>query len=106
MMIGICPRTGETITGVTQLIARVDRYFRTARYTRQKRRLYGTTIRDELGKNNTALRLATIQNNLLTDLHNPVHGLTDFKCSQVKVMPDGRIFFIGEFNDERIKFSI
>ena len=105
-MIGICPYTGKTVQGLKQLIARVERLTRTVITTRPKHRAYGTEIRGYLGKNNSRVIITKLQNLILTELSIPANGLTDFKCDQVKVLADGKIYIIGAFNGERINFSI
>lgn len=104
-MIGICPTTGRTLQSLEQLIARIDRMVRTEKGIRPKHRAAGTTIRQYLGKPNSRPVLTKLQNILLSDIANPANGCTDFSCSQVKVLPDGKIFIIGEYNGERVQFN-
>ena len=105
-MIGIDPHTGATISGLSQLIMRIDRMIRTVKSTRPKHRTYGTISREHLGKMNTRVIITKIQNELLTEINDPINGLFDFDCEQVKLMPDGKLFFIGKYNGERTSFSV
>lgn len=105
-MIDINPYSGQNISGINQLIMRIDRIVRTVKKTRSKLRNYGTNIRDSLGKNNTRLVITLAQNELLTAMNDPINGVTDFKIEQVKILPDGKTFFIGVYNGERRNFDI
>lgn len=105
-MIGIDPYTGKTANGLEQLILRVDRLIRTPTGTRKKMRGYGSIIRRYIGKPNSAVVLTSLQNKMLTELSNPINGLTDFTCTQCKVMPNGLIYIIGRLNNEKVEFSI
>lgn len=103
-MIGICPETGATLSGRAQLIARLDRFFRTVKTTRAKHRTYGTESRDFLGKNNSRLVITMLQNQVLTEISREP-SFSDFTLEQVKVLPDGKIFLVGKLNNESIEAS-
>ncbi|MFB5180916.1 hypothetical protein [Vibrio alginolyticus] len=104
-MIGICPETGETLNGKPQLVARLDRFFRTVKTTRAKHRDYGTTSRDYLGKNNNRMIITKLQNLMLTEISREP-SFSDIEIEQVKVLPDGKIFLVGKMNNEQFEASI
>lgn len=104
MAIGICPVTGRTIHAIDQLIARLGRLVRTAKGTRPKHRNYGSDINEFLGKNNSRVILTSIQNRLLNEIRLPENGFEDFKCNQIKIMHDGTVFVVGEYQGERTEF--
>ncbi|MBY8291122.1 phage baseplate protein [Vibrio fluvialis] len=100
-MIGICRRTGRTLTGWEQFLSRVEQVMTTALAGRNKYRGFGSQLPATLSKNTNNQTLALIQAYTMGAFLNPVNGLSDFTPSRVvaeRTASGTLVTFYGHWN--------
>ena len=82
-MVGMCRKTGRTITGWDQFISRVTQVMTTYISARNKVRGFGSQLPATLSLNTNNATLALIQTYAMGAFMNPSNGLEDFEPSRV-----------------------
>jgi hypothetical protein len=109
-MIGMCRKTGRTITGWDQFISRVTQVMTTYISARNKARGFGSQLPATLSLSTSKATLALIQTYAMGAFMNPLNGLEDFAPSRViaKRTPNGTsVTFYGKWNGRAVdRFTI
>lgn len=82
-MIGMCRKTGKTLTGWDQFISRVTQVMTTYISARNKARGFGSQLPATLSLNTSNATLALIQTYAMGAFMNHLNGLEDFTPSRV-----------------------
>lgn len=85
MVIGIDPKTGQTVTGLSALSCRFSRILTTPVASRVKRRGVGNRAVARVGRLQSEAEAMIIQNLTLEALANQANGLTDFAATKCQV---------------------
>ncbi|MCD9523725.1 phage baseplate protein [Photobacterium carnosum] len=85
-MIGIDPKTGETVTGIAALTCRFERILTTQMTSRIKRRQIGNKVIARLGRMQSPTEAMIVQNLSLEALANPANGLIHFQAKQCQAI--------------------
>ncbi|MEC8917767.1 MAG: phage baseplate protein [Pseudomonadota bacterium] len=82
-MIGIDRKTGRTLTGFQEFVARVEQVMTTPLGAREKRPDFGSRVPETLARNMGDDLLMLVQAHALEAFYNTANGLTDFTPDQV-----------------------
>lgn len=104
-MIGMCRKTGRTLTGWEQLISRITQVMTTYISSRNKARGFGSQLPETLSKNTSNATLSLIQTYAMGAFMNEENGLQDFIPDRVVAerAPNGAaVTFYGKWNGQFI----
>lgn len=105
-MIGMCRKTGRTITEWDQFISRITQVMTTHISARNKAREFGSQLPATLSRNTNNATLALIQTYAMGAFMNPANGLEDFTPSRIvaeRVKDGTSVTFYGEWNGRMIE---
>lgn len=100
-MVGMCRKTGRTITGWDQFISRVTQVMTTYISARNKVRGFGSQLPATLSRNTSNATLALIQTYAMGAFMNPENGLEDFTPLRVvaeRTSNGTSVTFYGKWN--------
>lgn len=104
-MIGMCRKTGRTLTSWDQFISRVTQVMTTYISSRNKVRGFGSQLPATLSLNTSNATLALIQTYAMGAFMNEANGLSDFTPSRVvaTLTEDGTaVTFYGTWNGQLV----
>lgn len=100
-MVGMCRKTGRTITGWEQFVSRVTQVMTTYISSRNKLRGFGSQLPATLSRNTSNATLALIQTYAMGAFMNPLNGIDDFEPSRVvaeRTQSGTAVTFYGKWN--------
>ncbi len=107
-MIGICRKAGKRLTGINQLMSRIEQVMTTPLAARRKRPLFGSDVRKYLSANMTDNMLILVQSAALAAFYIEENGISDFapsRCVATRHETGVNLYLEGIYNGQIIKFE-
>lgn len=107
-MIGMDRKTGRKITGLNQLMSRIEQVMTTPLGGRRKFPKFGSQVREKLGANMTDNMLIRVQSFATEAFYNKENGLSDFvptRCIAKRRADGVSLYFEGIYQERPIKIE-
>lgn len=107
-MIGIDRKTGKKLTGINQLMSRIEQVMTTPFGGRRKRPKFGSDVRKNLSANMTDNMLILTQSSALAAFYIKENGISDFRpsrCVAKRHATGLHLYFEGSYSGQIIRFE-
>lgn len=107
-MIGIHRKTGKKLTGINQLMSRIEQVMTTPFGGRRKRPKFGSDVRKSLALNMTDNMLIKTQSAAISAFYIKENGVSDFKptrCLATRHATGLHLWLEGKWNGKLIKLE-
>jgi hypothetical protein len=107
-MIGIDRKTGKKITGINQLMSRIEQVMTTPFGGRRKQPKFGSDVRQALAENMTDNMLIKTQSSAIAAFYIEENGISDFKptrCVAKRHSSGLHLYFEGNWQGYFIKLE-